>query len=100
MLKGIPTDRFLTVDKDGGPESQKPDVDLGRNARSWVLWFNQIAALLRQLDTSIFGFVFPANIQVIGLPSRNYADDVAAEAGGVPVGGIYHNAGAVRVRLV
>lgn len=31
--------------------------------------------------------------------SHNYANDAAAAAGGVPVGGLYHNAGAVRVRL-
>lgn len=29
----------------------------------------------------------------------NYADDTAAAAGGVPVGGVYHDAGALRVRL-
>ena len=29
----------------------------------------------------------------------NYLDDAAAATGGVPVGGIYHNAGALRVRL-
>lgn len=29
----------------------------------------------------------------------NYADDTAAAAGGVPVNGMYHNAGALRVRL-
>jgi hypothetical protein len=29
----------------------------------------------------------------------NYADDVAAAAGGVAIGQLYHNAGAVRVRL-
>jgi hypothetical protein len=29
----------------------------------------------------------------------NFASDVAAAAGNVPVGGIYHNAGAVRIRL-
>lgn len=30
----------------------------------------------------------------------NFATDAAAAAGGVPLGGFYHNAGAVRVRLV
>ncbi len=30
----------------------------------------------------------------------NYADDTAAAAGGVPIGGIYHNAGAIRIRIV
>ena len=29
----------------------------------------------------------------------NYADDTAAAAGGVPLGGIYHNAGALRIRI-
>ena len=29
----------------------------------------------------------------------DYANDGAAAAGGVPVGGIYHNAGAIRIRL-
>lgn len=29
----------------------------------------------------------------------NFADDTAAAAGGIPIGGMYHNAGAVRIRL-
>lgn len=29
----------------------------------------------------------------------NYADDTAAATGGVPLGGIYHNAGAMRIRI-
>ena len=30
----------------------------------------------------------------------NYVDDTAAAAGGIPIGGMYHNAGAIRIRLV
>jgi hypothetical protein len=30
----------------------------------------------------------------------NYANDAAAQAAGVPIGGMYHNAGAMRVRIV
>jgi hypothetical protein len=30
----------------------------------------------------------------------DYANDTAAAAGGVPIGGIYHNAGAIRIRIV
>ena len=30
----------------------------------------------------------------------NFADDTAAATGGVPVGGLYHNAGQVRIRIV
>jgi hypothetical protein len=29
----------------------------------------------------------------------NFANDGAAAAGGIPIGGMYHNAGAVRIRL-
>jgi len=29
----------------------------------------------------------------------NFADDTAAAAGGIPVGGLYHNAGVIRIRL-
>lgn len=35
--------------------------------------------------------------EVSGL--RDYASDAAAATGGVPIGGLYHNAGAVRYRL-
>ena len=30
----------------------------------------------------------------------NFADDTAAATGGVPLGGVYHNAGAMRIRIV
>jgi hypothetical protein len=33
------------------------------------------------------------------IPSLDYADDAAAATGGVPVGGIYHNSGTIRIRL-
>jgi hypothetical protein len=33
---------------------------------------------------------------VVGL---NFADDTAAATGGIPIGGLYHNAGALRIRL-
>ena len=29
----------------------------------------------------------------------NFADDTAAAAGGIPIGGLYHNAGVLRIRL-
>ena len=30
----------------------------------------------------------------------DYANDGAAAAGGIPIGGMYHNAGAIRIRIV
>ena len=44
------------------------------------------------------------NISQVVLPevfsNNNFVDDAAAAAGGVPKGGIYHNAGALRIRIV
>ena len=34
------------------------------------------------------------------LPVTSYANDAAAAVGGVPVGGLYHTSGTVKVRLV
>lgn len=33
-------------------------------------------------------------------PASNFANDAAAATGGIPVGGLYHTSGAVKVRLV
>lgn len=33
------------------------------------------------------------------LPATSYADDTAAAAAGIPIGGLYHTTGTVKVRL-
>lgn len=38
-------------------------------------------------------------LQLTDSVSMNYADDTAAAAGGVPVGGIYHTSGTLKIRL-
>jgi len=43
--------------------------------------------------------VYVPMLQLIDYASYNYADDTAAAAGGVQLGGVYHNAGALRVRI-
>ena len=40
------------------------------------------------------------NLVVFNYASLNYADDTAAAAGGVVLGQVYHNAGALRIRIV
>ena len=37
---------------------------------------------------------------VTNYATLNYADDTAAAAGGIPLGGVYHNAGDLRIRIV
>ena len=39
-------------------------------------------------------------LEINNYATLNFADDAAAAAGGVPLGGIYHNAGALRIRIV
>jgi hypothetical protein len=39
-------------------------------------------------------------LQSPALLTHNFANDAAAATGGVPVGGLYHNAGEVRIRIV
>ena len=43
--------------------------------------------------------IFSGSVQ-IGANLGNYANDTAAQAGRVPVGGLYHTSGTVKVRLV
>lgn len=46
-------------------------------------------------------FTFPDFTGTIGVinTADNFANDTAAAAGGVPVGGLYHTSGAVKIRL-
>ena len=49
------------------------------------------------LDYNSADFLVPLNVPTV--VNFNFADDTAAAAGGIPVGGLYHNAGVVRIRL-
>lgn len=37
--------------------------------------------------------------QIAGYASMSYADDTAAAAGGIPLGGVYHTSGALKIRI-
>ena len=58
------------------------------NAAEDALEINQTAKTIKGIN----GYAF--------LPTTSYANDSAAAAGGVAVGGLYHTSGAVKVRLV
>ena len=40
-----------------------------------------------------------AMLQIANYASMNYADDTAAATGGIPLGGVYHTAGALKIRI-
>ena len=61
---------------------------------------NGVSSALMEYTSSLKAeTIFSGSIQ-IGAGLTNYADDAAAQAGGVPIGGLYHTSGAVKVRLV
>lgn len=50
---------------------------------------------------TVLGATFDSSTKSLILvdPVNNFANDAAAATGGIPIGGLYHNGGAVRVRL-
>ncbi len=57
-----------------------------------------VASSLTQVGT-LAALTVTASIRNTGLVAASYTDDTAAATGGVPVGGLYNTAGAVKVRL-
>ena len=54
-----------------------------------TVWINPTTGLIQRYDGSAW-------VNLMG----DYADDAAAAAAGVALGGLYHTAGAVKVRIV
>jgi uncharacterized delta-60 repeat protein len=52
--------------------------------------------LISSSNTEFNGFVVLSQVS----SSYNFADDTAAQAGGVPLGGLYHTSGSIKIRLV
>lgn len=46
------------------------------------------------------GWTATPQLEITNYASLNFADDATAAANGIPLGGIYHNAGALRIRIV
>lgn len=55
---------------------------------AWIEWFKAADALMKDVSNNLLG------------PLTNAANDAAAAAAGVPIGGLYRTANAVQVRLV
>lgn len=81
------------------PPSNFPWVDkVGKPQQSFLQWASSLDAALR----AFFGATTASNAAgapQVG-PLVNAVNDAAAAGAGVPVNGLYHNAGAVRIRLV
>jgi hypothetical protein len=51
-------------------------------------------------NTSLSGSLILSGSTTTTVLASNYVNDAAAQAGGIPIGGMYHNAGAIRIRIV
>lgn len=78
------------------PRSEQPWIgDGGRPAQALYLWVSLLDKMLR----TFVGANNKASSPVVG-PLVAAANDAAAAALGVPVGGLYANGNAVQIRLV
>jgi len=60
---------------------------------------NNAVAIGNGVTASTADYTTTNNLQLANYASLNYADDTAAAAGGVPLGGIYHTSGALKIRI-
>ncbi len=75
-------------------------IDLKSNGEFIDIFTGNLITINAGNKTEISGNVEFNNLVVlVDYPNLNFADDAAAEAGNVPLGGVYHNAGALRVRV-
>lgn len=106
----LPNERVLSVGPGMALEVTPTQVKVVSNLYSdsgWTVQMNAVGATEVQLPTSGIlatrGGAETFTNKTLAAPKLsglvNAADDAAAAAGSVPVGGIYHNAGSLRVRL-
>ena len=50
-------------------------------------------------EANSFAVQYDGNVLMHQVVNKNFSSDSAAAAGGVPVGGVYHNAGDLKIRL-
>lgn len=91
---------FIGTDSKSNLNAQDNQIVIGYNAVSngtntVTLGNNDIT------DTYVKG-VLRASTAILAQVSSsyNFADDTAAQAGGVPLGGLYHTSGSIKIRLV
>jgi len=75
-------------------------INLQSNGEVIDIFTGNVITINAGNKTEILGNVEFNNLVVlVDYPNLNFADDAAAEAGNVPLGGVYHSNGALRVRV-
>lgn len=57
-------------------------------------------ALGREIVASTVDTVTVRNLQLLDYANVDYVDDAAAATGGIPLGGVYHTSGSMKIRIV
>jgi len=76
--------------------TQDNSVALGKNA---VAGANGAVALGVSVIAQTANTTTVNLFQIAGYATMNYADDTAAATGGIPLGGVYHTSGALKIRI-
>jgi len=75
-------------------------INLQSNGEVIDIFTGNVITINAGNKTEVLGNIEFNNLVVlVDYPNLNFADDAAAEAGNVPLGGVYHNNGALRVRV-
>ncbi len=81
---------------DAASSAGEASVAIGRGASSSA---TTSVAIGNNVVASIAGYTTTRKLQLIDTVAMDYVDDAAAATAGVPVGGIYHTAGVLKIRL-
>lgn len=85
------------IDGSGGTVTITNGIALGKDT---IVSAAGAVAIGGGVTASVADYTTTKNLQLTNYAALNFADDSAAATGGVPLGGLYHNSGALRIRIV
>jgi len=80
----------------GGLGAADSAVAIGQNAQAQA---TRSVALGANITAATVDTVTLQLLQIAGYATMNFADDTAAATGGIPLGGVYHTDGALKIRI-
>jgi hypothetical protein len=92
----VGTDSIIIGNQAVSPNTGSGYIAIGHAAESNAAG---AVAIGNSVTASTADTVTIKRLQMLDYASLNYADDTAAAAGGVPLGGVYHTSGALKIRI-
>ena len=90
------TDLYCVAVGDNARASQDNAIAIGKNT---IASANGAVALGNNFTASTVNTVTVKKLQMLDYATLDYADDTAAATGGIPLGGVYHTSGALKIRI-